>query len=70
MQELLTRPNDRAKSFHRGSHVYDERVLGYTDEGNYVLDTTASGNSNSGHDYGSGLTSEQKSELIEYLKTL
>ena len=70
MQELLTAPDQRPKSFHRGSHIYDEHALGYTDQGSYVLDTTASGNSNSGHDYGTSLTKEEKADLLEYLKTL
>ena len=70
MAELLTSPNDRAKSFHRGSRVYDDRVMGYTDEGNYVLNTTASGNANTGHDYGTKLADTEKRNLIEYLKTL
>jgi hypothetical protein len=70
MQELLTSPGERAKSFHRGSRVFDENDVGYTDEGAYVLDTSASGNSNSGHDYGTKLTADQKRDLIEYLKTL
>jgi hypothetical protein len=70
MDELLKPPAERAKSFHRGSNVYDERALGYTDEGAYVLDTAGSGNSNSGHDYGTKLSSEEKHDLMEYLKTL
>lgn len=70
MQELLTAPDRRAKSFHRGSRSYDEQALGYTDEGAYVLDTSSSGNSNSGHDYGTKLADNEKRDLIEYLKTL
>jgi hypothetical protein len=70
MQELLTAPSQRAKNFHRGSREYDATQMGYTDEGAYVLDTAASGNSNAGHDYGTKLSSEEKRELIEYLKTL
>lgn len=70
MQELLTSPGQRAKNFHRGSQEYDPVQMGYTDAGAYVLDTTLEGNSNSGHDYGTKLTAEQKRELIEYLKTL
>jgi len=31
---------------------------------------TTEGNSNSGHDYGTNLSAEQKRELMEYLKTL
>jgi hypothetical protein len=35
-----------------------------------VLDTTASGNSNSGHDYSTKLSAAEKQDPIEYLKTL
>jgi hypothetical protein len=70
MQELLTSPAQRAKTFHRGSRIYDPAQMGYTDEGVYVLDTTAAGNANSGHDYGTSLSATEKGELVEYLKTL
>jgi hypothetical protein len=70
MQELLTPPADRAQSFHRGSHEYDEAQMGYADAGDYVFDTSASGNSNSGHDYGTHLSDAEKRELLEYLKSL
>ena len=70
MRDLLTPPAQRAKTFHRGSRVFDEQVMGYTDEGAYLFDTTASGNSNSGHDYGTKLPENAKRDLIEYLKTL
>src|SRR6185369_3024214 len=68
--DLLTAPNERPKSFHRGSQQYDPAVMGFTDEGAYVFDTTTAGNSNSGHDYGTNLSRDQKAELMEYLKTL
>jgi hypothetical protein len=55
MQDLLTPPQQRETRFHRGSHVFDEDVLGYTDDGVYVFDATASGNFELGHDYGSKL---------------
>jgi mono/diheme cytochrome c family protein len=70
MQELLTAPAGRAKTFHRGSRVYDAGSMGYADAGAYVLETTSAGNSNAGHNYGTDLSSDQKRELIEYLKTL
>jgi hypothetical protein len=70
MQDLLAPPQQRETRFHRGSRVFDENAMGYTDEGPYVLDTSASGNSNSGHDYGTQLSQEKKRDLIEYLKTL
>jgi processive rubber oxygenase RoxA-like protein len=70
MQELLTPPAQRAKSFHRGSRTYDPTQMGYTDDGAYVLDTAMTGNANSGHDYGTSLSAAEKGELMEYLKTL
>lgn len=70
MQELLTSPDQRAKTFHRGSKVFDEKEMGYTNDGTYVFDTAGSGNSNSGHDYGTKLSDSEKHDLIEYLKTL
>ena len=70
LAELLRPPAERAKTFKRGSQEYDASGMGYTDAGAYVLDTTGQGNSNAGHDYGTRLTSEQKRELLEYLKTL
>ncbi len=70
ISDLLTAPNERPKSFHRGSQRFDPAVMGFTDEGAYVFDTTTAGNSNSGHDYGTNLSPAEKTELIEYLKTL
>ena len=70
MQELLTPPAARVKTFHRGTRAYDAAQMGYTDDGPYVLDTTGAGNANAGHDYGTNLPADQKRELIEYLKTL
>ena len=70
MHQLLTSPEQRAKTFHRGSRVLDEKEMGYTNDGTYLFDTNASGNSNSGHDYGTKLAENEKRDLIEYLKTL
>jgi hypothetical protein len=70
MRELLTSPAQRAKTFHRGSRVFDPNDMGYTDEGAYVFDTAGSGNANTGHDYGTQLSDNDKRCLIEYLKTL
>lgn len=70
MQDLLTPPGQRAKTFRRGSQEYDTSQMGYADAGAYVLETAGEGNSNGGHDYGTTLTAEQKRELMEYLKTL
>lgn len=66
----FTPPIERAKTFHRGSRTFHEKEMGNTDEGAYVLDTSTSGNSNSGHNYGTKLSMKKKRDLIEYLKTL
>jgi hypothetical protein len=70
MQELLTPPDQRAKTFRRGSRVYDPAQMGYTDDGSYSLDTSVSWNSNAGHDFGTDLSPEEKQSLTEYLKTM
>ena len=70
MQELLTPPAQRAKTFHRGSQDYDDAEMGYADAGVYLFDTSTRGNSNSGHNYGTALTADEKRDLLEYLKTL
>ena len=70
MTELLTPPKERAKTFHRGSHVYDSAQMGYADGGEYLFDTAVAGNANTGHNYGTDLSDTEKRELIEYLKTL
>ena len=69
MQELLTSPGERETRWHRGTRQYDVTALGYTDEGDYVFDSTGPGNSKAGHNYGTQLTAGEKRDLIEYLKT-
>ena len=43
--------------------------MGYTDDA-YMLDTAGSGNSNSGHDYRTKLSENQRRGLIEYLNVV
>jgi hypothetical protein len=69
MWDLLVPAASRPKSFRRGTRAYDAKLMGYADEGAYRLDTSAEGNSNAGHEYGTDLTEQEKRELIEYLKT-
>jgi mono/diheme cytochrome c family protein len=66
--DLLEPPAKRPKSWRRGTREYDAAGLGPADGGVYVFDATAPGNSNSGHDYGTGLDAAAKKDLIEYLK--
>ncbi|HKO52356.1 MAG TPA: hypothetical protein VJV79_31830 [Polyangiaceae bacterium] len=75
--ELLKPPADRVKVFYRGNRHYDEAQLGFVvdqpREGTRPLfkyDTSLTGNSNAGHDYGTNLDAAQRSDLIAYLKTL
>jgi hypothetical protein len=64
-------------TFPTGHYEYDPIKLGYrTDikeedpEYRETYDTSKSGNRNTGHLYGTGLTDEQRWELLEYIKTL
>ncbi len=69
MRELLTKPPARPRKWRHGSRDYDERDMGFVNEGTFEFDTSLPANLNSGHDYGTDLTEEQKTDLIEYLKT-
>jgi hypothetical protein len=42
----------------------------HNDAGVYLFNTATTGNSNSGHDYGTKLSPDERRDLIEYLKTL
>jgi hypothetical protein len=76
--ELLTPPEQRKPFFMVGSKKYDPVNVGYvTDEspfkdGKLVVSGSdvQPGNGNSGHDFGTKLSDEEKWQLIEYLKQL
>jgi hypothetical protein len=76
--ELLTPPEQRKPFFMVGSKKYDAKNVGYvTDEspfkdGKLVVSGADAqpGNGNSGHDFGTKLSEEEKWQLIEYLKQL
>jgi len=86
LADLLEPPERRPKQFYRGYDVYDPVKVGFvSDVGEengkkYFLYRTAdeqgnpvAGNSNAGHagpEYGTDLSSADKQDLIEYLKTL
>lgn len=69
MRDLLAPPASRPRTWKRGSIRYDPAAMGYVDGGAFIFDTSAPGNSAAGHDYGTGLSDAEKSDLIEYLKT-
>lgn len=77
LAELLTHPEDRRVTFYRGCDLYDRDRMGFISDrvepscpSNFLFDTRLPGNGNRGHDYGTGLTPSEKTQLIEYLKTL
>lgn len=76
LRDLLEEPERRPTVFWRGYDVYDYKNLGFVSTGadaeaaGFRYDTTARGNSNSGHSYGTALKPKEKEDLLEYLKTL
>jgi hypothetical protein len=82
MYQLLLPPAERMTQFPIGTIRYDAKVMGFStaidapgnSETFYVLDPSGryiDGNANSGHDYENDkFTSEQRYQIIEYIKTL
>lgn len=77
LRNLLETPENRPKVFYRGNDVFDRENVGFVSniaqEENkkfFKFDTSILGNSNSGHLYGTDLSSEDKNALIEYMKKL
>jgi len=77
LRDLLEKPENRPKEFYRGNDVYDQEKVGFVsnvvqENGKqyFKFDTTLSGNSNSGHLYGTELSPEDKDALVEYMKNL
>ena len=79
LYELLLPADQRSKSFYIGSWEFDPVKVGYVDEdrsGSFYFDTTLKGNSNAGHEYGTGeygtdpFTENEIWALVEYMKTL
>lgn len=69
--ELLKPEAQRVKTFHVGSQEFDPVNVGFKDDPSQsVFDTAVDGNSNSGHEYGTDLSPEQRRNLVEYLKSL
>lgn len=76
LTELLKKDTERVKEFYVGSWVLDTINVGITsvaEEGgvkHYLFKTDLIGNSNSGHNFGTKLTADQKKQVVEYIKTL
>jgi hypothetical protein len=74
--ELMKPAKDRKPSFMVGSRVFDPKNVGYAvDEspfktGAFTADpANANGNGNGGHEFGAGLTDDERWAIIEYMKT-
>ena len=79
LYELLLPAAARSETFHIGSWEYDPARVGYVTgpaPGAFLFDTSLPGNSNAGHEYGTGgdglapLSDTEIWALVEYLKTL
>ena len=74
--ELMKLAKDRKSSFMVGSRIFDPKNVGYaTDElpfktGAFMADpANTNGNGNGGHEFGAGLTDQERWAIIEYMKT-
>lgn len=82
LYDLLSPVSERPKTFHMGSNQFDPVHVGYSTtniEGSFKMDTSISGNHNTGHEFNDGsgkgiigpkLQEIDRMALIEYLKTL
>ena len=67
---LFSKEEARPSTFFRGCGTFDIVNVGYVCARGFELSTKLIGNSNKGHTFGTLLGSEEKLQLIEYLKTL
>jgi mono/diheme cytochrome c family protein len=73
IDDLLKKPADRPRTFHVGSRELDLVKMGFVStpvEGSFLFDTSIEGNRNTGHEWGTSLSAQERADLIEYLKTL
>ncbi len=73
LTELLKIPGERVAKFQVGSWDFDPVNVGFSTAAGpntSTFDTSEPNNSKLGHDYGTSLGDNEKSELIEYIKTL
>lgn len=62
----------RPNIFQVGSREFDPKKVGFVSSGyvGFTFDTSRPGNSNAGHVYATDLSPQDRSDLLEYLKTL
>ena len=76
LQDLLTPAAERPRVFWRGYDLYDPVAVGFVTQGQAAerlgsrFDTSERANGNQGHTFGTALPTDEKTALIEYLKTL
>lgn len=79
LYELLLPASERSKTFYVGALTFDPKKVGFLTtqtENSLLFDTSVIGNSNAGHEYGTGyygqpaLTEQERWALVEYMKTL
>lgn len=73
LYDLLLPPDQRPKTFQVGSREYDPKKVGFVSDGShggeFHFDTAKDANHNTGHTYGTGLSEEDRMNLLEYLKS-
>ncbi len=73
LYDLLLPPAERPATFPLGQRDYDVKKLGYATAGvgapRFTYDTAKAGNHNTGHDYGTHLSEDERYDLLEYLKS-
>jgi len=74
LTELFKPAAERETFFYVGTSEYDPVNVGYlnddSDDRAELFDTSWTGNSAQGHEYGTGFSDAQKADLVEFLKTL
>ena len=76
LTDLLKPVEQRPKVFHRGYDVYDPATVGFITTGpeaeraGWRHDIAVRGDSNIGHTYGIDLRAEEKTALVEFMKSL
>jgi hypothetical protein len=75
LRDLLEPVSERPKIFYRGYDVYDQAKVGFrTDVAEekgrkyFKYDVSLNGNHNSGHEYGTKLSDDEKKAIVEYMK--
>lgn len=73
LRDLLNTESKREKTFYTGTRKFDTEQVGFKsiqNEEAQEFDVSLDGNHNTGHNYGTYFTPEQKDALVEYLKSL